>query len=258
MLLKKEGYPDESELVLCTVTRIQFNSVFVELDEYKGKTGMLHISEISPGRIRNIRDYVKEGKKIVCVVLKVKEDRGHIDLSLRRVNKNQHRRKMEQIKREMKAEKIVELIAKEHNMNSKELHTQIITNIDYIYIADFFEDIVAGEATIDNLQIDDKIKKELDETIKQKIKLPSVELSGKYSISLYEPDGVEKIKKTLKKAQDLEKQKISIIYLGAGKYEMKITDEDYKQAEALLKKATSAIDKGLSKTSGKVEFKRAK
>lgn len=258
MLLTKEGLPEESELVLCTVTRIQFNSVFVELEEYKGKTGMLHISEISPGRIRNLRDYVKEGKRIVCVVLKVKEDKGHIDLSLRRVNKNQHRKKMEQIKREMKAEKIVELVAKENKMEPKDLHKQIMDSIDHIYLADYFEDIVAEESTIDTLNIDENLKKQLDESIKEKIKLPTVELTGHYNIMIYEPDGVEKIKKAMKKAQDVDKQKITINYLGAGKYEVKINDEDYKQAETVLKKATSAVDKVFEKTSGNVEFKRAR
>ena len=68
MLYKKQGYPEEEELVLCTVTNVQHHSVFVNIDEYN-LSGMIHISEVSPGRIRNIRDYVKEGKVIVCKVL---------------------------------------------------------------------------------------------------------------------------------------------------------------------------------------------
>ncbi len=55
----KVGFPKESEIVICTVTNIQYNSVFVKLDEYKNLQGMIHISEISPGRIRNLRDFVK-------------------------------------------------------------------------------------------------------------------------------------------------------------------------------------------------------
>ena len=58
MLYQKKGLPEESELVICTVTKIQYHSVFVKLDEFN-HSGMIHISEISPGRIRNIGDYVK-------------------------------------------------------------------------------------------------------------------------------------------------------------------------------------------------------
>src|SRR5210317_1898406 len=103
MLLQKKGFPLEDELVLCTVTNIHFHSVFAKMDEYDNKTGLIHISEISPGRIRNIRDYVVEGKKVICKVLKIDEGRGHIDLSLRRVNDGQKREKNSQLKQEQKA-----------------------------------------------------------------------------------------------------------------------------------------------------------
>ena len=75
MLFKKQDFPEEGDLVLCTVTSVQFHSVFVDMDEY-GKGGMIHISEVSPGRIRNIRDFVKEGKKIVCKVLRINQEKG--------------------------------------------------------------------------------------------------------------------------------------------------------------------------------------
>ena len=75
--------PEEGEIVLCTVKKILYHSIFATIDEYETLEGMLHISEVSPGRIRNIRDFVKEGKQIVCKVLKVDKVKGHIDLSLR-------------------------------------------------------------------------------------------------------------------------------------------------------------------------------
>ncbi len=110
MLAKKQGLPEEDELVLCTVTSVQHHSVFVNLDEY-GKTAMIHISEVAPGRIRNIRDYVKEGKVVVCKVLKINE-RGNVDISLRRVTEAQRRAKINQIKQGQKIEKIVEVTAR--------------------------------------------------------------------------------------------------------------------------------------------------
>ena len=44
MYYKKVGFPEENELVFGTVTNIQHNSVFVEIEEY-GKSGLIHISE---------------------------------------------------------------------------------------------------------------------------------------------------------------------------------------------------------------------
>ena len=106
MLYRREGFPQDDELVFCTVTKIFHSSVFVVLDEYE-RSGMVNISEIAPGRIRNIRDYVTQDKKIVCKVLRVDAKKGHIDLSLRRVNEMERKRKLEEIKQEQKAEKII-------------------------------------------------------------------------------------------------------------------------------------------------------
>ncbi len=74
MLYQRTGYPEEEELLLCTVTKIFPHSVFVKMDEF-GRDAMIHISEVSPGRIRNIRDFVVEGKKVVCKVLRIDKEK---------------------------------------------------------------------------------------------------------------------------------------------------------------------------------------
>src|SRR3989338_2887568 len=102
MLYKRTEPPEEGDIVLCTVKDITHNSIFVVLDEYNGVEGMIHISEISPGRIRNIRDYVKEGKKIVCKILRVNQEKNYLELSLRRVNQMQRIVKNNEYKQEQK------------------------------------------------------------------------------------------------------------------------------------------------------------
>ena len=71
------------DIVLCTVDRIVGTGVFVKI-EGNGE-GEIVLSEIAPGRIRNIRDYVVPKKKIVCKVLRISQS-GNIELSLRRVS----------------------------------------------------------------------------------------------------------------------------------------------------------------------------
>ena len=100
MYYKKQGLPEEDEIVMCTVKKILPHSVFVSLDEYNNLEGMIHISEISPGRIRNLRDFVTEEKKIVCKILKVNKEKKQIDLSLRRVNQSQRINKSKEYKQE--------------------------------------------------------------------------------------------------------------------------------------------------------------
>ncbi|MBN2457621.1 translation initiation factor IF-2 subunit alpha [Candidatus Woesearchaeota archaeon] len=257
MFFRKHGFPEDSELVICTVTRIQYNSVFVKLDEYDMQ-GMIHISEISPGRIRNIHDYVKEGKVVVCVVLRVNRERGHIDLSLRRVNEGQRRKKLEQMKLEQKAEKIVEFVAKSIGEDVKPLYSKIMNAIadEYEILSEFFEDYIAGKAKLEKTGLPKKTLDLLKETVKQRVKPPIVEIKGIFTINLYESNGVEKIKETLKKVGSASKENIKITYLGAGKYDLKITAPDYKEAEAIVKKAVETVEGSFKKLTGSVNFKR--
>ncbi|MBT6505197.1 S1 RNA-binding domain-containing protein, partial [Candidatus Woesearchaeota archaeon] len=130
MLIKREGLPDLSEIVICTVKSISNAIVFVNLDEYENKQGLIHISEISPGRIRNIRDYVKEGKKIVCKILTVNKEKNQIDLSLRRVNESARREKVDELKHEKIAESIIDSSAKELKLKTIELYKIIWKKIN--------------------------------------------------------------------------------------------------------------------------------
>ena len=76
---------DVGEIVMCTVDRIVGTIVFVKIDG--NGEGSIILSEIAPGRIRNLRDYVVPKKRIVCKILRISGDR--IDLSLRRVTQKE-------------------------------------------------------------------------------------------------------------------------------------------------------------------------
>jgi len=53
---------EEGEIVLCTVDRIVGTVVFVKIDGEE-KNGSIILSEIAPGRIRNLREYVIPKKR---------------------------------------------------------------------------------------------------------------------------------------------------------------------------------------------------
>lgn len=247
--------PEESELVLCTVTKIHFTSVFATLDEYQGKTGMMHISEISPGRIRTIRDYVKEGKKIVCKVVRVDKERGHIDLSLRRVNEGQRREKNELIKKEQKAEKIIDFAAEELNMPAKKLYDDVFTKAEdsYSYLHQCFEDIVTGQFDISKLNLPKKVEGKLLELVKQRMKPPEVEIKGKMVMQTYAPDGIKLLESTFKK---MKHENIDIKYLGAGNYSVFVKAKDYDFAEELFKNNIEAQIEAFKEKGGIAKIER--
>ncbi len=258
MLLEKKGLPQEDELVLCTVTKVQFHSIFVNLDEY-GKSGMIHISEVSPGRIRNIRDFVEEGKKVVCKVLRVNEEKGYIDLSLRRVTETQKRNKIDEVKQEQKAEKIVEFVAKELKIDVKKLFDDIANNISrkYSSLNEFFQNVAADNSLIKDAGLDAKTEKKLEEAIKSRIKEANVRIEGKLKLTSYAPNGVEVVKDVLKKAAEAGKENVSIKYLGGGSYGVTVNARNYKEAERILKEVSETALEQIKENDGEGEFARA-
>lgn len=237
MLFKKEGFPEEDELVICTVTKVQFNSVFANMDEYQ-KQGLIHISEISPGRIRNIRDFVKEGKVIVCKVLRVNREMGQIDLSLRRVTESQKRSKVEEMKQEKKVEKILEFIALSLKKDKLELYNEVFSKINkkYIMLNHAFQAVAEGELSLEKLGIDKKVATLLEKEITDRMKPGEVEIAGNLTLRSFEPNGVDIVKEAISKALISDKVKVS--YLGGAKYHIHVAAPDYLEAEELMKKAT--------------------
>lgn len=258
LLYRREGFPEEGELVLCKVLSVNPHSSFVNLEEYD-KQGLIHISEISPGRIRNIYEYVKPGKIIVCKVLRVNKERGHIDLSLRRVTQLQHRKKIEEIKEEQNAEKIVEFFASKQKKDFKKLYHEIAKPIlkEYTYLFECFDDVVKDKVKLEDLGVRKEIAEPLTELIKQRRKPKKVSIKGLLKLTSYKPNGVDVVKEAIRKGLNVSKS-ISIKYAGSGAYFTVITADDYKEAERILKKFLEVIESHMKETDGEFSFERKK
>ncbi len=83
---------------MCTVDKIAGTVVFVTIDG--NGQGSIVLSEIAPGRIRNLRNYVVPKKRIICKVLKISRD--YVALSLRRVTQKERKELLNQYKQEKK------------------------------------------------------------------------------------------------------------------------------------------------------------
>ncbi len=241
MFYKKKGIPEQDELVICTVKTVLPHSVFVNLDEYDNKEAMIHIAEVSPGRIRNIRDFVREGKVIVCKVLRIHEEKKHIDLSLRRVSLALKKKKEEEYKQEQKSEKLIELLVKNEKITINEFYNALGYKIldQFDSLTNFFNLVLTNEKEVTKIA-EDKFGKPLLKLIKEKIKLPEVHLEATLNLSSKDHNGIGIIKEVLKKTEDFarkEKYKIKLRYISAPRYSISITANNYKNAEKILNNA---------------------
>ncbi len=248
--------PEQSEIVLATVTKVMDHGAYVTLDEYDDIQGFLHISEIAPGWIRSVNRFVRDGEKKVLLVKKVNSQRGDIDLSLKQVSKDQKKQKLKEVKKFEKGKTILKNVQDKAKLSDDEiekLEDSIYSKFDSVY--DAF--ISIGRNGIDSVKELKLAKKTsiIIEEICSKIKLPSVEIRGIMEITNNKSDGVEIIKKALLDAMKKDTT-VDITYLGAPKYRLSITSEDFKSAEKLLKPIIEEIENSIEKKKGSFKFTR--
>ena len=84
------------DIVTVSVTGVEKYGIFVGLDEYQ--SGLIHISEISSGFVRNVNDYVNLGEVIRAKVLEIDEDTLHVKLSIKDIDYRITKKKRTKIK----------------------------------------------------------------------------------------------------------------------------------------------------------------
>ncbi len=246
--------PEQGEIILATITKVMDHGAYVTLDEYDDIQGFLHISEIAPGWIRSVNRFVKDGEKKVLLVKKIKA--GDIDLSLKQVSKDQKKQKLKEVKKYEKGKTLLENLKEKVKLSDEEiekLEDKFYTKFDSVYDG-FMEIARNGISVITDLKLTKKITTAIEE-ICLKIKVPSVEIRGIMEITNNSSDGVEIIKKilldTIKKESTMD-----ITYLGAPKYRISITAEDFKSAEKSLKPILEEIQTNIEKKKGLFKFTR--
>ncbi len=251
----KKGYPEVGELVVATVKTVKPYGAFVILDEYENKEGFIHIGEIATGWIKYIRDHVREGQKVVCKVLRVDPERGHIDLSLKRVNEHQRREKIQEWKNERKAEKLFEIVAQRLGKSVEECYEEfgyeLIDTFGTLFGA--FEEAAINEDVLKDEGFKGDWVKVFTEVAKENIVPPYVKISGYLELTTTAPNGIEHIRKVL---QDIEDENIIVTYVGAPRYRINIRAEDYRTAEELLNEVANRAIEEFKKLGGEGEFHR--
>jgi translation initiation factor 2 subunit 1 len=262
MAFKKPEWPEVGDLVIVTVQEVTDFGAYVKLDEYD-KKGLLHISEISSSWIRNVRDFIREGQKIVLKVLRVDVEKGHIDLSLRRVTKRERIEKIMFWKRERKAETLLRGVAEKTGLPLEEAYEKagVLMEKEYGLYEGFEKAVKEGATALTKIGIPEEIATAIAEISKERMHVPMVKVKGIVELHCMKPKGVKIIKDAFLNAKKTEKPreaKLRFYVIAAPKYCIEVMAENYKHAEALLQKVAENVISNVVKAGGQGVFRREK
>jgi len=249
-LVRKLGFPESGDCVVVTVIRITPNAAWCRLEEYPNKEGMIHVSEVSGKWVRDIRKFVKLNKTYVAKVLRVDKSKGYINLSLKRIDKTEKRKKMQEYKQEQRCEKILELTAKEFKKSLNDAYKEVgyLLQENYGSLHAGFEEILKSKEMVE--EVPRRWTKKIYEIMMKSFEEKENVLIAELELKCFERDGIEKIKKFL---LDMERDSgVKTKYISAPRYRVELKTKDPKSGE---KELIEILNKKIKNFRGEASFK---
>ncbi len=244
--------PDEGDFVVVTITDVDKNSAYAELDEYPGMQGLIHISEVSRSWIQDVGKELGEGEKTVAQVIDSGE--GSLDLSLKRVNDKQKKETMARWKKEQKADKFVEELADRLGEDTEDLYEDIVFPMQREFGSSFtgFEVAVGEEERLEEL-FDEETVEAIKEVSRENINLKQEKLEGEVDVQFSGGDGVQKIKDLF---EDME-EGIEVKYVSAPTYSITAWGRNSQLAKKRMDETVERLRDKTEELGGRFEFSRA-
>ena len=217
----------ENDLVLCKVEKVTNTITSVRLPN--NKEGTIVSSEIAPGRIKLMRQYVTQNKQIVCKILKI--DGNQIHLSLRRVNSKERKEVMHTFKQSQAIDTAFkQILGDKREAIEKKILENFSSLAEFVSSARDDESLILKYIPKNN---QDAIRKVTDK------KREKAELKQNIKIKCIEGDGVQRIKKIF----SLNNDNLSITYISAGNFKMKLIVKDFKEGKKEMAEILKELEK---------------
>lgn len=245
--------PNVGDFVVITITDVDKNSAYADLDEYENVSGLIHISEVSRSWVQDVSKEISEGEKTVAQVVDV-EDGGTIDLSLKRVNEGQKKNAMQRWNKEQKADKFLGELAENIGRDKEELYEEIIFPMQREIGSAFegFEIAVGEEDQLEQL-FDEETVEAIQKVAKNNINLKQEKLEGEIQLTFGQGDGVERIKQVLCEAGD----GVEVKYVSAPEYSITAWGRNQELAKKRMDKAVKTFREKAEELEGDFEFSKA-
>ncbi|QGA80188.1 S1 RNA-binding domain-containing protein [Candidatus Nanohalobium constans] len=244
--------PDEGDLIVVTISDVDKNSAYADLDEYEDVSGLIHISEASRSWVEDLTREIDEGEKTVAQVIDVDDDT--ITLSLKRVNDNNKREAMSRWNKEQKAEKFVEDLHEELDMDKDEIFEEVVFPMQR-EVGSAFHGFEISTAEEDRLKefLDEDVVEAVQEVAKKNIDLKQEKFEGEIELEFTSENGIQKIKDSL---EDLG-EGVEVKYVSAPDYSITSWGRTQELAKKRMDEAVEKIRSKADELDGRFEFSRA-
>ncbi|MCS7137296.1 MAG: S1 RNA-binding domain-containing protein [Candidatus Caldarchaeum sp.] len=249
--------PEVGELVIGQIKEVKDYGAYVEVEEHPGYEGFVHVSEVSLKWVRNIREHLKEGQKIVFKVVRVNPQTLQVDLSIRRVSQKERVDKLLQVKKIAKVKRVLKSLEEKNFQRLVEKIKTKTSDVEVLYA--YFEGIAAGEPVSKFFpELDESEAGVLRNAVEQEVKVRELEMRSEVVLRCEGPEGVKAIREAAEAAEAVagHGEVVEIRTKGSPVYSLSVKTSSRERAYELVSEAIRACQEVMKKYGGVAEIKQ--
>merc|ERR1719431_2101254 len=229
---------------------------------------MILLSELSRRRIRSINKLIRVGRTEPVVVIRVDKDKGYIDLSKRRVSKEDIERCTEKYSKAKAVNSIVRHVAEILGFKNNDELEQLYKKTAWYFenkskkqgtAYDYFKQAVANPQLLDALGLEENTKTVLLENIQRKLTQQAVEIRADFECSCFTYEGIDAVKDALRAGISVgnEEIPIKINLIAPPVYVMTCSTPERSDGLAMLNEACKAVEEKIKSSGGNFQIQMA-
>ncbi|KAK1350564.1 subunit alpha of translation initiation factor 2 [Hamiltosporidium tvaerminnensis] len=240
-------YPNIGEIVVGRITKVTDLGVYLDLLEYNNLEGLIVIGELTKKRIRNIQQHVKIGKIDVGFVIRVDKDKRYIDLSRKKVTKEDQDMCLKKYAINKISHNVMVLVAKKTNVQLLKLYEDFgwkkVQEHGTLY--NYFSKIMNNIENVEN----NEFGKILFECIKMKFTVSKVKVRADIDVTCAASGGITAIKDALTSVKNVY-PKIELHLIKPPTFSIIINTDDKEKGINIIKSACNLISENIRKLGG--------
>jgi len=264
----EQKYPEIDDVVMVNVRSIADMGAYVHLLEYNNIEGMILLSELSRRRIRSINKLIRVGRTEPVVVIRVDKDKGYIDLSKRRVSKEDIERCTEKYSKAKAVNSIVRHVAEILGLKTDDELEDLYKKTAWYFETkskkqgtayDYFKQSVADPSLLNDLGLDEKTKQVLVENIQRKLTQQAVKIRADFECSCFTYEGIDAVKDALRAGIAVGNPEIPIRInlIAPPVYVMTCSTPERTEGLALLNEGCKVVEEKIKSSGGNFNIQMA-
>jgi len=264
----EQKYPEIDEVVMVNVRSIADMGAYVHLLEYNNIEGMILLSELSRRRIRSINKLIRVGRTEPVVVIRVDKDKGYIDLSKRRVSKEDIERCTEKYSKAKAVNSIVRHVAQILGYKTDEELEELYRKTAWHFekktklqgsAYDYFKQSVTEPTLLTELGLDEETQRIFVENIHRKLTQNNVKIRADFECSCFTYEGIDAVKDALRAGMTAgtEEIPIRINLIAPPVYVMTCSTPEKAEGLALLTEGCRVVEEKIKGSGGNFAIQMA-